>query len=215
MDRAVIRGLDLTLRPGELTAVVGPNGCGKTTLLKIIAGVYEPSGGAVLLEGRPLREYSQGDYRDNVYIWGVSSVIHPLTVRENVAICRLSDSGDHGTLASALSDAGAEDIVRGLPQGTETMLTRVLEDGQQLSWGESLRIIIARALYARAEIMLIDEPALGLDRQAVQGLVALLKRLAKNRIVVLASHDPEIVSMADHVVELAEGAQAALQTARN
>ncbi len=202
MDYPVFNGLDLTLRPGRITVITGPNGTGKTTLLKIIGGVYRPTAGRLELEGEELASYVRDQYIDNVYMWGITSAVHPLMVRENIALCRFLEKGDDDALMNAAEKAGALDIIQSLPAGLDTMLTRVLDDGQQLSWGQSSRVILARALFARARVILIDEPGAGLDWESRENLLSAVKSLCEERIVVIASHDPAVIAIADDIIEL-------------
>jgi len=202
MDRPALHQVSLDLPPGQITAIVGPNGSGKSTLLKILAGVYSANPDSVRLEGKPLHDYSGDDYIANVYMWGITSWVHPLTVRENIAFCRFGDVGDDNGLWEAARAAKADDIVARLPSGMETMLTKILDDGQQLSWGQNMRIVLARALFTDARIVLIDEPGTGMDRQSRGELLKLIKQLRQGRIVVIASHDPDVIEIADRIVEL-------------
>jgi len=205
MEKPVFEDFSMKLRPGEITAIVGPNGCGKTTLLKILAGIYPPAAGAVLLEGADLREYDWNNYIDRVYMWGLGSSVHALTVRENIALCRFAERGDTEAVRLAAERAGALGVVEELPDGFETMLTRTLDDGHQLSWGQSVRVILARALFADPRILLLDEPAAGLDQPARLEFLSLLGELKDNRIIVVATHQDFLTDIADRAVRLCPG----------
>ena len=198
----VLTNVNLRLVPGEVTVVVGPNGSGKTTLLKLLAGMYKPTGGQIVLEGHDLLDYDRASYLSQVFMWGLGSFVHPLTVRENIALCRLTDHRNDERLAWAAEQAGAAEIISQLPEQLETMLTRVLDNGHQLSWGQSARVVLARGLFANPRILLLDEPAAGLDQESRQNLLMLIRRMCSGRIIVITTHETYLMELGDRLFEL-------------
>lgn len=188
-DRAVLDGVDLLARPGELLAVVGPTGSGKTTLLRLAAGSLAPSEGSVTIGGEPAHEAGSG-----LALVPQHPVLFSRTVAENVALGEASP--DLSRVVDALARAGAPEIDP----------ARVCVDaGRTLSGGERQRVGVARALYRGSAILLLDEPTASLDAATAERLVDTLCDLREGRTLVVATHDPRVWRRANRVVVVLDG----------
>lgn len=207
--RDTISHLDLTIAPGEKLAIVGLNGAGKTTLVKLVCGFLDPTGGRVLLNGQDIRQYDRRDYyRLFAAVFQEFSVL-PVTVAENVA--QQVEGVDRSRVERCLDQAGMGERVRRLPQGLDTHLLRsVFEDGVELSGGETQRLMLARALYKNAPVLLLDEPTAALDPIAEDDIYQRYNQLTQGRTALFISHRLASTRFCDRILYL-EGGRIAQQ----
>ncbi len=198
-------GASFEVRPGEIVAVVGPNGAGKSTLLKLLARLYDPERGRILIEREDVRGYRLRELRAALAFVCQDFVRYPASVRENIGFGDLRRLADVEAQAEAARRAGADALVERLPRGYETPLGRILEGGQELSAGHWQRLALARAYLRDAPILVFDEPASALDALAEADLVARLRALAEGRVALLISHRFSSVRLADRIVVLDQG----------
>ncbi|MFY1674525.1 ABC transporter ATP-binding protein [Plantactinospora sp. WMMB334] len=208
-DRPVLSGLDLLLRPGETLAVVGRNGVGKTTMVKLLAGLYQPTAGRVTVDGRDLAEVDVRAWRRRIAVLFQDFVRYPATVADNVALSAPEAIDDEAGIRAALRDAGADKLVEALPEGLRTSLWGEGDAGVDLSGGQWQRLAIARALFAVAhgrQVLVLDEPTAHLDVRAeasfYRRVVAAVRGSAS---IVLISHRLSTVRPADRIVLVADG----------
>jgi ABC-type multidrug transport system fused ATPase/permease subunit len=197
--------LDLDLPAGRSLAVVGANGAGKTTLVKLLCGLYEPTGGQIRVEEHDLRTIDPGLWRERLAAIFQDFTRYALTARENVT---LGAPLDERALARAAERAGATEVVDLLPDGWETVLSRQYEGGTDLSGGQWQRLALARALYAverGARVLILDEPAANLDVRAEADLYDRFLELTAGLTTVVISHRFSTVRRADRIVVLADG----------
>ena len=207
-DAPVLRGLDLTIEAGRSLAIVGLNGAGKTTLVKLLARLYEPQAGRILVDGRPLTDYDVRTWRRRVAAIFQDFVHYDLPVRDNVGFGAVEYLHDDDRVRSALDRAGALDLVDELPQGLETTLSRSYDEGAELSGGQWQRIAIARALMAvegGASVLVLDEPTASLDVRAEAAFFDRFLELTRGLTTILISHRFSTVRRADRIVVLEDG----------
>lgn len=189
-DRSVLRGVSVSVRPGEIVAVIGANGAGKSTLLKTMAGLIAPSSGRVTLRGRAIGDVARGEFcRDVAYLPQERAVHWPMTVRRLVALGRLPHR-------SRLAPLTREDM-RAVDEAMEAMDVSFLADrpANELSGGELSRVLLARALAQQAAFLIADEPSTGLDPAHSLTLFTQFVRLAgQKRGVIVALHDLSIAA---------------------
>ncbi|MBD8061588.1 ABC transporter ATP-binding protein [Oceanitalea stevensii] len=200
-----LRGVDLRIRRGQVVALVGENGSGKTTLAKILAGLYDPSAGAVRWDGRDTRAYSRVSVRDRVAVIFQDFVRYAFTARENIAFGRATADPDGGRVDEAARRAGAADFLEALPAGYDTILSRMFKGGRDLSGGQWQRVAIARAFYRDAQLMILDEPTAALDPRAESALYDSLRSVLAGRTAVFISHRFSSVRAADVIYVLDQG----------
>jgi ATP-binding cassette subfamily B protein len=206
--RPVIDGLDLEIRPGEVLAVVGPNGAGKTTLIKLLAGLYQPTAGRVSVGGVELTSATVPEWRRRLTILFQDFVRYPAPVHDNVALAAPEYLDDRDGVARALRLAGAQEVVTGLPDGPDTVLSPETVGGTDLSGGQWQRVAIARTLFAvghgRSTVVL-DEPTAHLDVRAEADFYRRVVAGVPDATVVLISHRLSTVRHADRIVLLRNG----------
>jgi len=208
VERPVLRSLDLTIEAGRSLAIVGLNGAGKTTLVKLLARLYEPQSGRILVDERPLGDYPVREWRHRLAAIFQDFVHYELSVRDNVGFGAVELLHDEEKIRSALDRAGALEFVDGLPHGLDTTLARGYEDGTDLSGGQWQRIAIARALIAverGASVLVLDEPTASLDVRAEAAFFDRFLELTHGLTTVLISHRFSTVRRADRIVVLEHG----------
>ena len=198
-DRVALDGVSLTIRPGEVTALVGPNGSGKTTLVKLLCRLYDPSAGTISLDGTDLRRFDVVDLRANMSVIFQDFAKYQLTVKENIRLGNVALAEDDPAIQAAARDADADHAVARLRHGYDTMLGKWFDEGEELSVGEWQKIALARAFVRDAQILVLDEPTSALDPQAEWDVFQHIKRLARGRAVVLISHRFSTVRTADRI----------------
>ncbi|HUQ22608.1 MAG TPA: ABC transporter ATP-binding protein [Gaiellaceae bacterium] len=208
-SKPVLRGLDLTIAAGRSLAVVGLNGAGKTTLVKLLARLYEPQSGRIAVDGIDVREFPAAAWRGRLGAIFQDFVHYELPVRDNVGFGAPELLDDDVRVRSALTRAGALELVEALPLGLDTILSREYEDGAELSGGEWQRVAIARALAAVAAgagVLVLDEPTANLDVRAEAAFFDRFLDLTRGLTTILISHRFSTVRRADRIVVLDEGA---------
>jgi len=204
-DRWAVRGLTFDLRPRERIALVGENGAGKTTLVKLLARLYDPHEGQVLLDGLDLREYDLESLRQNIGIIFQDFVRYDFVLRENIGVSQIEALSDDARIREAARRSLADSVARRLKGGYDQMLGRRFDEGVELSGGEWQKVALARAYMRDAQVLILDEPTASLDARAEYEVFLRFAELTRDRMAVLISHRFSTVRMADRILVLQGG----------
>jgi ATP-binding cassette, subfamily B, bacterial len=204
-DKYALQDLSFQLRVGEKLALVGENGAGKTTLVKLLARLYDPSEGRILLDGRDLREYDLHALRRKVGVIFQDYERFQLPVAENIAVGDIEGREDLPRIEQAAVKSLADKVVAELPGGYQQMLGRRFENGIDLSGGQWQKVALARAYMREAQLLILDEPTSALDARAEYEVFERFAELTKGKTAVLISHRFSTVRMADRILVLEGG----------
>jgi ATP-binding cassette, subfamily B, bacterial MsbA len=195
-----VAGIDLSIKSGEVVALVGSSGSGKSTLVSLLPRFYEPTEGRILLDGLPLTAYTLQSLRAHIGIVSQDVVLFDDTIRNNIAFGRTGAADDDIQQAATL--AYAHDFIQRLPEGYDTIIG---ERGLKLSGGERQRLAIARAILRDPPILILDEATSALDTESERVVQLALANLMKNRTTLVIAHRLSTIQNADRIVVLSHG----------
>ena len=204
-SRLVLNGLNFHLRPGERVALIGENGEGKTTIVKLLTRLYDPAEGQVLLDGVDLREYSLEDLYREIGVIFQDFMRYEMTARENIAVGRIEQIDNLALLQQSAQKSMADEVVAKLSSGYEQMLGRRFEGGVDLSGGEWQKVALARAYLRDAQVLILDEPTSALDARSEYEVFQRFAELTAGKMALFISHRFSTVRMADRIVVLEHG----------
>lgn len=201
----ILKDVDVKIRSGEKIALVGLNGAGKTTLIKLLCGMYEPTGGEILLNGRPSSLWDLESWYKLFSVVFQDIGVLPATIAENVACCR-PEEADRKRVGECLEQAGLGELVESLPRGIDTYLRKeMFREGVNLSGGEIQKLLLARAIYREAPILVLDEPTAALDAIAENRMYLRYNELTKGRTSIFISHRLSSTRFCDRILMLEGG----------
>ncbi|GGC62455.1 ABC transporter ATP-binding protein [Chelatococcus reniformis] len=204
-ERWAVRHMSFTLDAGEVVALVGENGAGKTTLVKLIARLYDPDEGRILLDGHDLRAYDLDELRANIGVIFQDFVRYNLTAADNIAVGRIASRADRARITRAAARSQADEVIGRLAGGYDQMVGKRFRNGVELSGGEWQKIAISRAYMRDAAVLILDEPTAALDARSEFEVFRRFKELSQGRTAILISHRFSSVRMADRILVLANG----------
>jgi ATP-binding cassette subfamily B protein len=203
--RQVLDGLNLRIAAGERIALIGENGQGKTTIVKLLARLYDPTKGRILLDGIDLREYDIEDLNREIGVIFQDFMRYEMTARENIAVGRIDAPDRDGSIEDAARKSLADAVIERLPGGYDQRLGRRFEGGVDLSGGEWQKVALARAYLRDAQILILDEPTAALDARSEYDVFQRFAELTNGKTALLISHRFSTVRMADRIVVLENG----------
>ena len=204
-ERQVLQRVSFRFDSGERIALIGENGAGKTTLVKLLARLYDPTGGAILLDGVDLREYDVDSLRAEIGVIFQDYMRYDMLVRENIGFGRIEELGNQPRVESAARKSLAEPLIAQFERGYDQMLGRRFENGVDLSAGQWQKVALGRAYMRDAQVLILDEPTASLDARAEYEVFLRFADLTRGRMAVLISHRFSTVRMADRILVLADG----------
>jgi ATP-binding cassette subfamily B protein len=204
-DRTVLSDFNFTLAPGERIALIGENGQGKTTVVKLITRLYDPTVGQILLDGIDLREYALEDLHRHIGVIFQDFMRFEMTARENIAVGRVDQPNQQNDIEIAAHKSLADTVVSKFANGYDQMLGRRFEGGVELSGGEWQKMALARAYLRDAQMLILDEPTAALDARSELEVFERFAELTEGKMALLISHRFSTVRMADRIVVLSGG----------
>jgi len=204
-DRWAVRHLTFNIRSQERVALVGENGAGKTTLVKLLARLYDPDEGKILLDGVDLREYDLESMRRNIGVIFQDFVRYEFILKENIGVSQVDALGDEARIREAARRSLADSVATRLEKGYDQMLGRRFDGGVELSGGEWQKVALGRAYMREAQVLILDEPTASLDARAEYEVFLRFAELTKGKMAVLISHRFSTVRMADRIIVLQGG----------
>jgi ATP-binding cassette subfamily B protein len=200
-----LNNLNFYLRPGERVALIGENGEGKTTIVKLLTRLYDPVEGQVLLDGVDLREYDLEDLYREIGVIFQDYMRYDMTARENIAVGKIAEIDNLPMLQHSAQKSLADSVVGKLPSGFDQMLGRRFDGGVDLSGGEWQKVALARAYLRDAQVLILDEPTSALDARSEYEVFQRFAELTTGKMALFISHRFSTVRMADRIVVLDNG----------
>jgi ATP-binding cassette subfamily B protein len=204
-NRTALKDITLTIRPGEVVALVGENGSGKTTLIKLLCRLYDPGTGSITLDGIDLREFETTALRREISVIFQDYAKYNLTARDNIWFGNIGCLPTHEGIEVAARRSGADEVITKLPQSYETILGNLFEGGEELSIGQWQKVALARAFLRNSQVIILDEPTSAIDPKAEYEVFKKFRQLIKGQAAILISHRLSTVKMADRIYVMAEG----------
>jgi ATP-binding cassette subfamily B protein len=204
-DEPALKDVSFHIARGETVAIVGHNGAGKSTLVKLVARLYDPQSGQVLIDGRDVREYDPDELRGEFGVLFQDYVSYQFSARENIGIGRVERLDDTPAISEAATKSGAAAMIERLPEGYDTVLGKWFDGGVNLSGGEWQKVALGRAFMREAQILILDEPSAALDAKAEFELFSRLRELAHGRTAIFISHRFSTVRQADRILVFEQG----------
>jgi ATP-binding cassette subfamily B protein len=204
-NRTILKNFTFHLKPGERIALIGENGQGKTTVVKLITRLYDPTEGQILLDGKDLREYALEDLHREIGVIFQDFMRYEMTARENIAVGRIEWNHEQKEIEFAAHKSLADTVVAKLEHGYDQTLGRRFEGGVELSGGEWQKIALARAYLRDAQLLILDEPTAALDAKSELEVFERFAELTLGKMALLISHRFSTVRMADRIVVLSGG----------
>ena len=203
--RRVLSNFNLVLEPAERIALIGENGQGKTTVVKLMTRLYDPTEGQILLDGVDLRDYSMEELHHEIGVIFQDFTRYEMTARDNIGIGRVDRIGDLKEIDEAAMKSLANEVIDRLPEGYDQMLGRRFASGVDLSGGEWQKLALARAYLRDAQVLILDEPTAALDARSEAEVFQRFTELTEGKMAVLISHRFSTVRMVDRIVVLEGG----------
>lgn len=201
----VLNNISFKLEAGKTTALVGLNGAGKTTIIKLLLRFYEPTSGAIFLDGRDISEYSRDTLYQHFSALFQDFVKYDRSLADNVLFTSSSDDRDVDRILKTLSMVGLKYLANLLPYGLDTMLGRRFKNGQQLSIGQWQRLAMARALYKSPSLLILDEPTASVDAISENSIFDAMSQLSRNMTTVIVAHRFTTIAHSDKIIVIKDG----------
>jgi ATP-binding cassette subfamily B protein len=204
-SRLVLNNLNFRIEAGERIALVGENGQGKTTLVKLVSRLYDPTSGMILLDGADLRDYDIDDLHREIGVIFQDFMRYDLPARDNIGVGRIGARDDDFLLHEAARKSGAYEVLNKLPKGLDQVLGRRFEGGVDLSGGEWQKLALARACLRDSQVLILDEPTASLDAAAEAEVFEQFAELTHDRTALFISHRLSTVKIADRIIVIEGG----------
>jgi ATP-binding cassette, subfamily B, bacterial len=203
--RQALSNINLCIEPGKTIALVGENGCGKTTLIKLLCRLYDPTSGSITIDGIDIREFEITDLRRQVGVIFQDYAKYNLTAFENIWLGNVEVPREDEKIIAAAHRSGADEVIHQLPQGYDTVLGKLFDQGEELSIGQWQKIALARAFLRSSQLIILDEPTSAMDPKAEYEVFNQFRQLIKDQAAILITHRLSTVKMADCIYVMDQG----------
>ncbi|OCQ99486.1 ABC transporter ATP-binding protein [Nostoc sp. MBR 210] len=203
--RQALHNINLSIKPGEVVALVGENGSGKTTLIKLLCRLYDPSSGYITIDGVDIKDYQISELRRDISIIFQDYAKYNFTAQENIWLANIDLPANRDSIIAAARRSGADDVISNLPKGYDTILGKLFDQGEELSIGQWQKIALARAFLRDSQLIVLDEPTSAMDPKAEYEVFEKFRQLIQNQAAILISHRLSTVKMADRIYVMENG----------
>ncbi|MBP5973248.1 ABC transporter ATP-binding protein [Brasilonema sp. CT11] len=203
--RQALKDINLIIRPGEVVALVGENGSGKTSLIKLLCRLYAPTSGSITIDGIDLSQFKIAELRQEISVIFQDYAKYHFTAQENIWLGNIDLPPHRESIIAAARRSGADDVITHLPQGYDTILGKLFERGEELSIGQWQKIALARAFLRDSQVIVLDEPTSAMDPKAEYEVFEKFRQLIQNQAAILISHRLSTVKMADRIYVMTNG----------
>ncbi len=203
--RQALKNINLIIKPGEVIALVGENGSGKTTLIKLLCRLYDPTSGNITIDGIDIHNFDITELRRQFSVIFQDYVKYHFTAQENIWLGNVDIPPIDDKITLAARRSGADDVIKSLPQGYDTMLGKWFDQGEELSIGQWQKVALARAFLRDSQVIVLDEPTSAMDPKAEAEVFEGFRQLIKNQAAILISHRLSTVKMADRIYVMDKG----------
>tara|TARA_R110002049_G_scaffold306635_1_gene505436 strand:- start:9241 stop:11058 length:1818 start_codon:yes stop_codon:yes gene_type:complete len=203
--KIVLKNISLKIPSGKVVALVGLNGSGKTTLIKLLSRLYDPSSGMIQLGNKDIKNFKVDDFRKQISVVFQDFVKYNMSVKENIHFGNIDSDIDHDHILDSAKKSGADAFINEFPDGYDTTMGRIFENGKEVSIGQWQKLAIARALYSKSQFIIFDEATSALDAKSEQEIFDNLRKHIGNRGILVISHRVSAVKHADYIYVMSEG----------
>ncbi|MBU7583780.1 MAG: ABC transporter ATP-binding protein [Nostoc sp. TH1S01] len=203
--RQALHNINLSIKPGEVVALVGENGSGKTTLIKLLCRLYDPTAGCITIDGVDIRDYKISELRRDISVIFQDYAKYNFTAQENIWLANIDLPANRESIMAAARRSGADDVISKLPKGYDTILGKLFDQGEELSIGQWQKIALARAFLRDSQLIVLDEPTSAMDPKAEYEVFEKFRQLIQNQAAILISHRLSTVKMADRIYVMENG----------
>lgn len=203
--RQALKDINLKIGAGEVVALVGENGSGKTTLIKLLCRLYDPTSGNITIDGIDVSQFKVAELRREISVIFQDYAKYHFTAQENIWLANIDLPPQLESIVTAARRSGADDVISKLPQGYDTILGKLFDQGEELSIGQWQKIALARAFLRDSQLIVLDEPTSAMDPKAEYEVFEKFRQLIKNQAAILISHRLSTVKMADRIYVMANG----------
>ncbi|MBO7523331.1 MAG: ABC transporter ATP-binding protein [Bacteroidales bacterium] len=204
-ENPTIKGVSFNIKKGEVVALVGANGAGKSTMVRLLSRLYDADSGSILWDGVDIRHVDPKEYRKWISVVCQDFMLYNMSIGENIRVGDVDRSIDNERIELSAKASGIYDLVNSMPKGFDTVIGTLFDDSRELSWGEWQKIAMSRSLYSDAPLLILDEPSSSLDANTEYEIFSRFREILKGRTAIIISHRFSNITLADKIVVLDKG----------